>query len=69
MDQKPKNRRADGIDCFLLEKAARELLKEMESNGWNRGEVEQFPKYLEGAIKANNKRLEATRPFVVAEIN
>lgn len=68
MNQKPKGRRTNGIDDFMLTKAANELLEEMEKNGWNQGEVESFPKILETEIKKNSERLAKTKPFTVAKI-
>ncbi len=68
MIQKPRSRRTDGVDDFMLVRAAAELLEEMEKNGWNQGEVERFPKILEATIKATSERLEKTKPFTVAKI-
>lgn len=67
MDITPQNRRANGIDEFMLAKAAQELLRDMERNHWNKGEVEKFPQVLEEAIKKNSERIHAEEPFTLAE--
>ena len=50
MLERPR-RRVGGIDEFMIQRTARQILKEMQECGWTQGEAELLPKYLESAIK------------------
>lgn len=67
MNQRPKSR-VDGVDGFMVQRAAEQILKEMAENGWNQGEAELLPRYLEGAIKKNSDRIRKLEPFAVCEV-
>lgn len=67
MEWKPK-RRKNGVDEFAVQRAAQEILKELERNGWTQGEAEMLPRYMASAIKTNSERIEKIKPFTVCEI-
>lgn len=52
----------------MLIEAAKEILEEMEENGWNQGEAEKFSQILTEAIQKNSERLRAEKPFTVHRI-
>lgn len=56
------------VNYFMVHKAVTAVLKEMERNGWLQEEVEQFPKYMESAIKKNSEQLEKTKPFTIYRV-
>lgn len=41
----------------MIQRTARQILKEMQECGWTQGEAELLPKYLESAIKQNSERI------------
>lgn len=51
----------------MLSKAATQVMKEMEENGWNQGEAELFPEVLKTKIKKNSERLAIRKPFTIPE--
>lgn len=67
MNVKPNGRNTEGIDRFMLSKAATQVMKEMEENGWNQGEAELFPEVLKTKIKKNSEQLAIRKPFTIPE--
>jgi hypothetical protein len=67
MLERPR-RRVGGIDEFMIQRTARQILKEMQECGWTQGEAELLPKYLESAIKQNSERIRKLKPFAICEI-
>lgn len=67
MNAKPNGRNTEGIDRFMLSKAATQVMKEMEENGWNQGEAELFPEVLRTKIKKNSEQLAIRKPFTTPE--
>ena len=59
MLERPK-RRVGGIDEFMIQRTARQILKEMQECGWTQGEAELLPKYFE--------RIRKLKPFAICEI-
>ena len=67
MLERPR-RRVGGIDEFMIQRTARQILKEMQECGWTQGEAELLPKYLESSIKQNSERIRKLKPFAICEI-
>lgn len=44
---------------------AKAVMKEMEKEGFSRGEAESFPRLLDSLIKQNNEQFRREKPFVV----
>lgn len=68
MEIKRAKNRINGVDEFMVQEVAGELLREMESAAWTKGEVNRFPGVLSHAIEANSKREEQSAAFTVHEI-
>lgn len=67
MNWKPK-RRTNGVDEFMVQRVAQEILKELERNGWTKSEADMLPGCIAAAIKTNSERLEKIKSFTVCEI-
>lgn len=61
-------KRVGGIDEFMIQRTATQILKEMQESGWTQGEAELLPKYLESAIKQNSERIRKLKAFAICEL-